>query len=76
MLSSTSHGEVSGGAGVRDRALSLRKAEALYGVPVHRLRQLRAQRALDFFRIGKALFVSERSLAEFLERHRQPAGEN
>lgn len=56
-----------------DRALTLREAEDLYGIPAHRLRQYRSERALDFFKLGRALFVSERSLIEFLERHREPA---
>ena len=58
-----------------DRALTLREAEDLYGIPAHRLRQYRSERALDFFKLGRALFVSERSLINFLERHREPAAE-
>jgi hypothetical protein len=54
-----------------DRALTFREAEALYGVPEHRLRQYRAERTLDFFKLGRAVFVSERSLVQFLEQHRQ-----
>lgn len=56
-----------------DRALTLREAEDLYGIPAHRLRQYRSERVLDFFKLGRALFVSERSLIDFLERHREPA---
>jgi len=56
-----------------DRALSLRQAEYLYGIPIHWLRQMRADRTLDFFKFGSRLFVSERSLIAFLERHRVPA---
>ena len=54
-----------------DRALTFREAKALYGVPEHRLRQYRAERRLDFFKLGRAVFVSERSLVQFLEQHRQ-----
>ena len=57
-----------------DRALSVREASELYGIPEHRLPQCRADRTLDFFKLGRAVFVSERSLLEFLERHREPAG--
>jgi hypothetical protein len=53
-----------------DRALTFREARDFYGVPEHRLRQYRSQRTLDFFKIGRAVFVSERSLVDFLERHR------
>jgi hypothetical protein len=56
-----------------DRALTFREAKVLYGVPEHRLRQYRSQRALDFFKLGRAVFVSERSLVTFLERHRESA---
>lgn len=62
---------VSGG----DRALTLREARELYGIPEHRLRQYRSQRAIDFFKLGRAVFVSERSLVEFLERHRESAAD-
>jgi hypothetical protein len=54
-----------------DRALRFREAEALYGIPQHRLRQYRAERRLDFFKLGRAVFVSERSLVQFLEQHRE-----
>jgi hypothetical protein len=37
-----------------DRALTFREARGLYGVPEHRLRQYRSQRALDFFKLGRA----------------------
>jgi len=62
-------------AGVRsgDRALTFREAKELYGIPEHRLRQYRAKRALDFFKLGRAVFVSERSLVRFLENHREIA---
>jgi hypothetical protein len=56
-----------------DRALTYKEAEALYGVPGHRLRLFRSQRSIDFFKLGRAVFVSERSLLAFLERHREPA---
>ena len=56
-----------------DRALTFREAKTLYGIPEHRLRQYRSQRALDFFKLGRAVFVSERSLVEFLESHRESA---
>jgi len=56
-----------------DRALTFSEAESLYGIPKHRLRLCRSQRSLDFFKIGRAVFVSERSLLEFLERHRVQA---
>ncbi len=56
-----------------DRALTLSEAEELYGIPEHRLRLYRSERALDFFKLGRSLFVSERSLLEFLEQHREPA---
>jgi hypothetical protein len=56
-----------------DRALTLREAEDRYGIPAHRLRQYRSERVLDFFKLGRALFVSERSLIDFLESHREPA---
>jgi helix-turn-helix protein len=56
-----------------DRALTLPEAEELYGIPEHRLRQYRSERAIDFFKLGRSLFVSERSLCEFLEQHREPA---
>ncbi len=56
-----------------DRALTFREAHARYGVPEHRLRQYRSERTLDFFKLGRAVFVSERSLIEFLERHRESA---
>jgi len=58
-----------------DRALTFREARELYGVPEHWLRQYRSQRALDFFKLGRAVFVSERSLVEFLERHRESAAD-
>ena len=54
-----------------DRALTFREANARYGIPEHRLRQCRSERALDFFKIGRAVFVSEQSLIKFLERHRE-----
>jgi hypothetical protein len=57
-----------------DRALTFREARELYGVPEHRLRQYRSLRKLDFFKLGRAVFVSERSLLRFLERHRELAG--
>jgi hypothetical protein len=57
------------------RALTFREARELYGIPEHRLRLCRSQKMLDFFKLGRALFVSERSLVEFLERHREAAGE-
>ena len=57
-----------------DRALTLPEAKELYGIPEHRLRQYRYERVLDFFKLGRSLFVSERSLCEFLEQHREPAG--
>jgi Helix-turn-helix domain len=56
-----------------DRALTFKEAKTLYGIPEHRMRQYRSQRALDFFKLGRAVFVSERSLIKFLERHREPA---
>lgn len=56
-----------------DRALTFREASELYGVPERRLRQYRSQRSIDFFKLGRAVFVSERSLINFLERHRQRA---
>jgi hypothetical protein len=62
-------GIVTGG----DRALRFREARELYGIPEHRLRQYRSQRALDFFKLGRAVFVSELSLVKFLERHRESA---
>jgi hypothetical protein len=58
-----------------DRALTFREAKTLYGIPEHRMRQCRSQRALDFFKLGRAVFVSERSLIKFLERHREPAAD-
>jgi hypothetical protein len=58
-----------------DRALTFREAKTLYGIPEHRMRQYRSQRALDFFKLGRAVFVSERSLIKFLERHREPAAD-
>jgi len=62
---------VSGG----DRALTFREAKELYGIPEHRLRQYRSLRSLDFFKLGRAVFVSERSLVQFLERHRESAAD-
>jgi hypothetical protein len=56
-----------------DRALTFREARELYGIPEHRLRQYRTQRAIDFFKLGRAVFVSERSLVTFLEHHRESA---
>jgi hypothetical protein len=56
-----------------DRALTFREAEELYGVPEHRLRQYRSQRTIDFFKLGRAVFVSEQSLVTFLENHREAA---
>jgi Helix-turn-helix domain len=56
-----------------DRALTFREARAIYGIPEHRLRQYRSERALDFFKLGRAIYVSERSLIRFLELHRQVA---
>lgn len=56
-----------------DSALTFREARASYGVPEHRLRRYRSARTLDFFKLGRAVFVSERSLIEFLERHRESA---
>jgi hypothetical protein len=56
-----------------DRALTFREARSLYGIPEHRLRHYRSERALDFFKLGRAVFVSERSLIKFLELHRQAA---
>lgn len=58
-----------------DRALTFREARELYGIPEHRLRQYRSQRAIDFFKLGRAVFVSESSLVRFLERHRESASE-
>jgi hypothetical protein len=58
-----------------DRALTFREARELYGIPEHRLRQYRSQRALDFFKLGRAVFVSERSLVKFPERHRESAAD-
>jgi hypothetical protein len=58
-----------------DRALTFREAKTLYGIPEHRMRQYRSQRALDFFKLGRAVFVSERSLIKFLERHRELAAD-
>jgi len=56
-----------------DRALTFREARELYGIPEHRLRQYRSKKTLDFFKLGRAVFVSERSLVQFLERHRESA---
>lgn len=56
-----------------DRASTFREARELFGVPEHRLRQYRSQRELDFFQLGRAVFVSELSLVEFLERNRVSA---
>lgn len=56
-----------------DRALTLKQAEVLYGIPSSRLRQYRRERLLDFFRLGRAVFVSENSLISFLEARREPA---
>ena len=56
-----------------DRALTFREARELYGVPEHRLRQCRSQRALDFFKLGRAVFVSEQGLIRFLESRREAA---
>jgi hypothetical protein len=56
-----------------DRALRFREARELYGIPEHRLRLYRARRALDFFKLGRAVFVSEQSLVKFLESHRELA---
>ena len=47
-----------------DCALTFREARARYGIPEHRLRQYRSERALDFFKLGRAVFVSERSLIQ------------
>ena len=62
---------VSGG----DRALTFREARELYGIPEHRMRQYRSQRVIDFFKLGRAVFVSERSLVKFLDLHREPAAD-
>ena len=62
--------------GPGDRALTFREAKTLYGIPEHRLRQYRSQRALDLFKLGRAVFVSERSLVKFLESHRESATES
>lgn len=56
-----------------DRALTFREARELYGVPEHRLRHYRRQQEIDFFKLGRAVFVSEQSLITFLERHRETA---
>jgi Helix-turn-helix domain len=59
--------------GPGDRALTFRQARELYGVPEHRLRQYRTKRTIDFFKLGRAVFVSEQSLVRFLESRREPA---
>jgi hypothetical protein len=59
-----------------DRALTFREAKTLYGIPEHRMRHYRSQRALDFFKLGRAVFVSERSLVKFLECHRESAADS
>jgi len=56
-----------------DRALTFREARDLYGVPEHRLRLYRQRRVIDFFKLGRAVFVSEQSLINFLECHRVSA---
>jgi hypothetical protein len=56
-----------------DRALTLREAKELCGVPEHRLRQCRSERTLDSFKLEHAVLVSERNLVKFLEAHREPA---
>jgi len=56
-----------------DRALTLKETEKRYGIPHHRLRLWRSRRTIDFFKIGRAVFVSEKSLIAFLESHREPA---
>ena len=62
--------------GAGDRALTFREAHERYGIPEHRLRQYRTERKIDFFKMGKAVFVSERSLLAFMERHREGARED
>jgi len=56
-----------------DRALTLRQAQELYGVPAHRLRLFRLAGLIDGFRLGRSVFLSERSLVDFLERNRESA---
>jgi len=56
-----------------DRALSLEEVEGQHGIPKQRMRLLLEARLVDFFRFGRSLFVSERSLEAFLERNRERA---
>lgn len=56
-----------------DRAISMRDASLLYGLPVPTLRRYQACGALESYRVGRAVFVSERSLRAFLDSHRIPA---
>lgn len=56
-----------------DRALSVRDASLTSGLPEHTLRRLETAGELESFRIGRAVFISERSLKALLERARVAA---
>jgi hypothetical protein len=56
-----------------DRALSIRDASLTSGLPAHTLRRLELAGDLESYRIGRAVFLSERSLKALLERARGAA---
>jgi len=51
-----------------DRALSLKEGESRFGIPRHRLRLLLAAGLIDGFRLGRSVFLSERTLVDFMKR--------
>jgi hypothetical protein len=63
----------SGSGPENDRALSVRDASRVSGLPAHTLRRLELAGDLESYRIGRAVFLSERSLKALLERARVAA---
>lgn len=49
-----------------DRAISIRDASRIYGLPEHALRRYQSSGVLDFYKIGRAVFLSENSLRSLM----------
>lgn len=53
-----------------DRALSIRDASRLFGLPEHALRRYQSSGVVAFYKIGRSVFLSESSLRAVLARAR------
>ena len=53
-----------------DRAISIRDASRLFGLPEHALRRYQSRGVVDFYKIGRSVFISENGLKALLANAR------